>query len=265
MLDNDGSTLIVWPPRMNQRKIAHLSQMVVFFLHTHIVGGFLGFLMLSFVFCAGGAEPKGDAQAPDLSNKSLEELMEIEVPKVYGASKFDQRTTEAPASISLVTADEIKKYGYRTLGDVLQSVQGFHVSYDRNYAFLGTRGVNLGDFNSRVLLLVNGHRVNNNLTDGAFIDSAFILDVDLIDRVEIIRGAGSVLYGNNAFFGVINVLTRRGSQVNGVEASVEYGEFDTYKARVTLGKSFTNGIDLLLSGSFYDSDEPTVLAAFLAR
>ena len=90
----------------------------------------------------------------DLTELSLEALMEIEVPKVYGASKFEQKTTEAPSSITVISSDEIKRYGYRTLADVLQSVQGFHVSYDRNYAFLGARGVSLGDFNSRILLLV---------------------------------------------------------------------------------------------------------------
>src|SRR6266699_5759915 len=130
--------------------------------------------------------------------------------------------------MTAITSDEIKRYGHRTLADALQSVQGFHVSYDRNYAFLGVRGVSLGDFNSRILLLVNGHRVNNNLTDGALIETAFILDVDLIDRVEIIRGPGSVLYGNNAFFGVINVITRQASQVNGAELSGEYASYDTY-------------------------------------
>ena len=142
---------------------------------------------------------------------------------------------------------------------MLQSVHGFHVSYDRNYAFLGARGINLGDFNSRILLLVNGHRVNNNLTDGAFIDTAFLLDVDLIDRVEVIRGPGSVLYGNNAFFGVINVVTRAGKHVNWAEFSGEYAEFDTYKGRATIGKAFTNGIEFLASGSFYDSDGPEKL------
>ena len=106
---------------------------------------------------------------------------------------------------------------------------------------------------------MNGHRVNNNLTDGAFIDTAFILDIDLIDRVEIIRGPGSVLYGNNAFFGVINVITRQGKQLNGAEVSGEYAEFDTYKGRVTYGKLFTNGVQLLLSGTYYDSAGPDKL------
>src|ERR1051325_7859477 len=216
----------------------------------------LSALLLGCALCARAADAGANAKPRDLTELPLEALMDIEVPTVYGASKFEQKATEAPSSITVISSDEIKRYGYRTLADVLQSVQGFHVSYDRNYAFLGTRGVNLGDFNSRVLLLVNGHRVNNNLTDGAYIDTAFILDVDLIDRVEVIRGPGSVLYGNNAFFGVINVVTRQGKQINGVEGSFDYGGFDTYKGRVTIGKAFTNGLNFLLSGTFYDSGGP---------
>ena len=189
----------------------------------------------------------------DLTDLPLEALMSLDVPTVFGASKLDQRTTEAPSSITVISSDEIKRYGHRTLADVLRSVPGFHVSYDRNYAFLGARGVSLGDFNSRILLLVDGHRVNNNLTDGAFFDTAFLLDLDLVDRVEIIRGPGSVLYGNNAFFGVINVITRQGKQVNGAEVSGEYGSFDAWKGRVSVGKQFTNGVQFLVSGTWHES------------
>jgi outer membrane receptor for ferrienterochelin and colicins len=199
------------------------------------------------------AEVTATPTAADLTELPLEALMNIEVPKVYAASKVEQRETQAPASVTVVSSDEIKKYGYRTLADILRSVPGFDVSYDRNYDFLGARGVSLGDFNSRMLLLVNGHRVNNNLTDGAAIGTDFILDIDLIDRVEVIRGPEAVLYGNNAFFGVINVITRQGGQVNGVETSAEYGSFDSYKVRVTYGKLFTNGVQMLLSGTYYDS------------
>jgi len=211
-------------------------------------------LALSLALDAPSAEINTKPKAADLTELPLESLMEIEVPKVYGASKLEQKMTEAPSSVTVVTADEIKRYGHRTLADVLQSLQGFNISYDRNYAFVGARGVSLGDFNSRMLLLIDGHRVNNNLTDGAFVDTAFILDVDLIDRVEVIRGPGSVLYGNNAFFGVINVITRQGKQLNGVEASFDYGAFDTYKGRVTVGNLFTNGVQVLLSGTLYDSE-----------
>jgi len=210
-------------------------------------------LLLLCGFSALPAEVTSAEKQMDLTELPIEALMNLDVPKVYAASKIEQKTTEAPSSVTIVTADEIKKFGYRTLSDLLRSVPGFSVSYDRNYAFLGVRGVSLGDFNSRMLLLVNGHRVNNNLTDGAYIETAFILDIDLIDRVEIIRGPGSVLYGNNAFFGVINVITREGKQVNGAESSFDYGSYDTYKGRVTIGEQFTNGLRFLVSGTYYDS------------
>jgi len=190
----------------------------------------------------------------DLTELPLEALMNLDVPKVYAASKVEQKTTEAPSSVTIITSDEVKKYGYRTLADLLSSVQGFYVSSDRNYDFLGAEGVNLGDFNDRILLMVNGHRVNNNYNDGAAIGTDFILDLDLVDRVEIIRGPGSALYGDNAFFGVINVITRQGRQINGVEASSEYGSFDSYKLRATYGQLFTNGLEVLLSGSYYNSE-----------
>jgi len=217
---------------------------------------------LALCFCAalvpvpGARADTGTNQPQDLTDLPLESLMELSVPKVFSASKFEQKATAAPSSTTVITADEIKRQGYRTLADVLESVQGFDVAYDRNYAFLGARGVNLGDFNSRFLLLVNGHRVNNDLNDGAYIDTAFILDIDLIDRVEIIRGPSAVLYGNNAFFGVINVITRTAKQVNGAEAAGSYGSYDSYSGRGTVGWQFTNGLQVLLSGTYFNSDGP---------
>jgi outer membrane receptor for ferrienterochelin and colicins len=212
-----------------------------------------------FLVWSAENQPPADSSA-NQKEQSLEDLVKMEIPTVFGASKLEQKTTEAPSSVTIIGSDEIKKYGYRTLADLLQSVQGLHVTYDRNNSFLGTRGFNSGVYpNSRVLLLVNGHRVNNNLFDGGFIGTEFLLDIDLIDKVEIIRGPGSVLYGNNAFFGVINVRTRSSYQINGVEASGEVASFDTYKGRLTYGKRFKNELELLLSGTLYDSQGPDKL------
>src|ERR1035437_6235724 len=241
---------------MNKRKSFSLFPPFTTLLVHFTFQRMLCILFFFVALCGRASETETNQNSADLTSLSLEALMEIEVPVVFGASKFEQKATAAPSSITVINSEEIKRYGYRTLADVLKSVPGFYVSYDHNHAFLGSRGVSLGDFNSRILLLVDGHRINNNLTDGAFIDTAFILDIDLIDRVEIIRGPGSVLYGNNAFFGVINVITRQGKQLNGAEVSGEYASYDTYKTRVTYGKLFTNGVQLLLSGAYYDSAGP---------
>src|SRR5438309_268591 len=139
------------------------------FLHSERIGSASLILALSFALSAPAAETNAVPKTGDLTELPLETLLNLEVPKVYAASKIEQKTAEAPASTTIVTSDDIKKFGYRTLADLLASAPGLTVSYDRNYDFLGARGISLGDANNRVLLLVNGHRVNNNLTDSAAI------------------------------------------------------------------------------------------------
>lgn len=177
-----------------------------------------------------------------------------EIPSVYGASKYEQKVTEAPSSVSIVTASEIKKYGYRTLTDILGSLRSFYATYDRNYSYVGVRGFGRpGDYNNRILVLIDGHRTNDNLYDMAFLGTDGIIDIDLIDRVEVIRGPGSSLYGSNALFAVVNVITKRGRDLKGPEVSAEAGRYDTYKGRLTYGDRYQNGLEAILSGTGYNS------------
>jgi outer membrane receptor for ferrienterochelin and colicins len=183
-----------------------------------------------------------------------------EIPSVYGVSKFEQKITEAPSFVTLITADEISRFGYRSLAEMLSGVTGFFTTYDRNYNYLGVRGFNRpGDFNTRVLLLVDGHRLNDNLYDQAGLGTESLIDVDLIERVEVIRGPSSSLYGTNAFFGVINVITKEGRDVRGGEVSASVGSFDTQRVGATYGNKFANGVELLVSGAKYRSDGPSSL------
>ena len=201
--------------------------------------------------CVVSALSPWRVSAQDLINLPLEDLVGV---TVYGASKFEQKVTEAPASVTIVTEDDIKKYGYRTLADILRSVRGFIVAYDRNYSYLGVRGFGrTGDYNSRFLILIDGHRLNENIYDTAYIGEEFILDVDLIKRVEIIRGPSFSLYGRNAFLGIVNIVTRSGEELTGAEISGAAGNFRTYKGRVSYGARAGNGFEALLSGSAYSS------------
>jgi len=187
----------------------------------------------------------------DLINLSLEELMKI---PVSGASKFDQKTSEAPASVTIVTADDIQKYGYRTLADLLRSVRGVAVSYDRNYSYAGLRGFSAtGDYNSRFLIQVDGHRLNENIYGLAYIGTESQVDLDLVEKVEIIRGSGASIYGSNAFFGIINIITKKSSKFGQPEIAASYGGYDSFKGRLSYGQQFDSGLDLALSGTDYYS------------
>lgn len=199
-----------------------------------------------------------NAQGPDatdLSQLSLEELLQVRIESVTAASKRSQLTTDAPASVTVVDREQIQHLGYQTLADVLRGVRGFYVSYDRNYFYLGARGFSRpGDYNSRVLVLVNGQRTNDGLTEGALIGTEFILDLDLVERVEIVRGPGSAMYGSSAFFGVINIVTREPKAFQAGEASFEGGSPGYYKGRISLGHRWNNEVEFLISGTLMNRD-----------
>ena len=203
---------------------------------------------------SAAAAPVATAAEADLTSLSLEDLGNLKVNMVYGASEHEQKTTEAPSSVTIITADEIRGYGYRTLADILNSVRGFYVNYDRVYSFIGVRGFNEpSDFGGRVLVMVDGHRINDPIYDQAFSGTEGVVDVDMIERVEIIRGPGSSLYGNNAFFAVINIITKRGNDLDGGEASGSYASYDTYQTRLSYGKQFKGGVEFLVSGTYANS------------
>ncbi len=194
------------------------------------------------------------AQAP-LPDLTLEELMALDAGQVYGASERLQPVTEAPASVSFVTADEIARFGYRTLADILRGVRGMHVSDDRNFSLLGVRGFGKpGDYNSRILLLVNGHRVNDTVFGQAEIGAEFGMDPATFERVEIIRGPASSIYGDSAFFAVVNVITKKGASIGGGTVALEAGSLGTQMARASVGHAFGTGVDVAMSATFEQSD-----------
>ena len=182
---------------------------------------------------------------------SLEQLTQA---KVFTASRHLENSRQAPSSVSVITAEDIKRYGWRTLADALRSLRGFYTSYDRQYTYLGVRGfLRPGDYNSRILLMVNGHRLNDNVYDGAQIGTEFPLALDLIDHIEIVRGPSSSLFGSNAVFGVINVITRQPSPGITIEASGDSSSFLGRTGRLTA--NFQEGrLSGIFSGSLHRSN-----------
>lgn len=188
----------------------------------------------------------------DLAAMPIEQLLTLEVSS---ASKFAQKLSETPTAVSIVTAADIREFGWRTLADILRSLRGLYVSNDRNYSYLGARGfLRPGDYNTRFLLLVDGNRTNDSVYDQAAIGTEFLIDVDLIDRVEYVPGPGSSIYGTNAVFGVVNVITKRGRDLSGPQVSAEAGSHGGRKLRASYGTQAESGVEWLLSASSWRED-----------
>ena len=183
-----------------------------------LIASLVALLPLSGSVRADDPEPD---QADDLAELTLEELLDT---PIVAASGYEQHASAAPSSVTVVTAEEIRLLGHRTLNDILRSMRGVYVVNDRNYGYTGMRGFLLpGDYNSRVLLLIDGRRVNDAVYGQAPVGLEFPLSVDDIERVELIRGPGSAIHGSNAFLAVVNVITKSGRDLGGVRASVEGG------------------------------------------
>jgi len=143
----------------------------------------------------------------NLTDMDLEDLL---VQEVKTASKLAKQVSESPSAVSIVTANDIQSYGYRTLAEVINSMRGLNTTSDHVYTYMSGRGFGRpGDYPGRVMLLIDGHQANDNLYNASYLGQDGLLDTELIERVEYVSGPGSVIYGNGAFYGIINVITKK--------------------------------------------------------
>ncbi|PKO42931.1 MAG: TonB-dependent receptor [Betaproteobacteria bacterium HGW-Betaproteobacteria-22] len=187
-----------------------------------------------------------------LTQIPLEELVKMDV---QSASKIAGQISAAPSAVSIITADDIKANGYHTLAEILESMRGLYITNDRAYSFLGGRGFGRpGDFTGRIMLLLDGTQINNNIYSSGNLEYVGIIDPSLIERVEYVSGPGSAIYGNNAFFGIINVITKQGHDINGLQVVGEVASYGGRDAKINYGKRLENGAKVLLSASGFNSD-----------
>lgn len=181
----------------------------------------------------------------ELLGRSLDELLNT---KISAAAKYNQTVSEAPASVTIITAEDLRAYGFETLEDVFKSVRGFYASNDRNYTYLGARGFSRPtDYNNRILLLINGHTLNENFYGSALLGSELALDLNMLERIEIVRGPGSALYGTSALFAVVNLVTKKGQALDGLAVAATAGSYGKSRLAGQFGKEFANGVDILIS------------------
>ncbi|MGM9758738.1 MAG: TonB-dependent receptor plug domain-containing protein [Parabacteroides sp.] len=165
------------------------------------------------------------------------------------ASQQAETLEEAPVPVTLITEEMIKMLGMTTLQDVLKTFVPGIMPLEGENVNISMRGVYTSS-QQNVLILLNGHRLNSHLSNS--ISPDYRISLENIKQIEVLRGAASSLYGNVALSAVVNLITKSGKEINGIQASYSMGNGSTYKGNVLFGKSGYN-TDLLLWASLYHS------------
>ena len=208
--------------------------------------------LLSTLLLLGPCRADGPKTGDDLNDLTLEQLLQV---RVEGAALHPQTLEDAPASVTILTAEDIRKYGYRTLAEALSSVRDFYSDNNRTYTTVGVRGFDLpGDYGSHLLVMVNGHNMTDNIFDYMlFFGTDFPIDMNLIKQIEIIRGPSSALYGSNGIFATINIITKSPEDAGPPTLTAEAGSFGVKKGQITVGTPLGKSGAVLFSGSVFNN------------
>ena len=184
---------------------------------------------------------------------SLEELLNVEITT---AGKTEEKVSDIPASVVIITRADIERYGYMSLEEILENVPGLYAIDDMSDAgtAFGVRGFWTG-YPRNIIFMVNGVSQANGFNSAYTIED-FNIPIEAIDRVEVVRGPMSVIYGSGAFFGAINIIT---NQVSGEEAvsiiSASAGSQDTRKIAVRVA-GHEGDLNYVFTGGYYDTYGP---------
>jgi outer membrane receptor protein involved in Fe transport len=200
-----------------------------------------------------GSGPNLLAQGvPDSMELSLDSLLNT---KISSAAKYEQTISEAASSVTIITAEDIQRHGYRTLPEALSAARGFYLSYDRNYAFLGARGFSRpSDYNNRILLLIDGNATKEGVFGGAPVGTDLGVPLGSLERIEIVRGPGSALYGTGAMLAVVNLVTKPADAQPGVHGALRGGSYGARGGSLDYSGMIGRGAGLSIGGTWDGSD-----------
>ncbi len=160
------------------------------------------------------------------------DLVLTQADEVNAASRSSEAVDDAPSSVTIVRSEEIRGMAYPTIVEALRGVRGVYVSDDRSYATVGFRGLGrLGDYGNRVLVLLDGQPTNDDWIGSSYVGFDARTDLEDIERIEVVRGPGSVLYGTNAFSGVINLVPRGVEGKSSAEVGVGVSDYGAGRGR----------------------------------
>ena len=197
-------------------------------------------------------------QASDTAD--LEGLLDTSVVK--SASKTAEAADVAPAMTIVITADDLRRYGIHSVDEAINFIAtGMITEKWFQSSEIGARGVHLtSDFGSHVLLMLDGHVLNEEWGATAYFDRSTAVPFEIIDRIEIVLGPGSVLYGANAMLGIVNIVSKRAKDFAGGHLIVESEVPTSARGAIGVGKEFQLfGLpsELVLELEYYEQKGPT--------
>ncbi|MFQ5515373.1 MAG: TonB-dependent receptor plug domain-containing protein [Myxococcota bacterium] len=196
---------------------------------------------------ASGA-PARASQPSDLTALSIEDLLEMEITSV---SRKSEPISNAPSAIYVVTDEDIRRAGVRSIPEALRMVPGLAVAAtDASKYAIGARGFNFR-FASKQLVLIDGRSVYTPIFSGVYWDVQDT-DLDSIERIEVIRGPGGTMWGSNAVNGVINIITKDAEQSQGVYLSGGWGTQERGFGTVRWGGRIGQGARYRVFGKYFN-------------
>ncbi|NOQ36343.1 MAG: TonB-dependent receptor [Methylococcaceae bacterium] len=191
------------------------------------------------------------------ANQALDdELKYIHAEIITTASRYEEKISDTPANVIVVTKEEIQQRGYDNLLQLLEDLPNVDVqrySSQTQYTQVSIRGLAR---NNGFMILQDGVRINSPTGEPIPISDNFPLHY--AKQVEVIQGPASAIYGADAFTGVINIITEKGKDIDGVRIKASAGEYDTYSAYVSAGKQLTDELSVIAGGHFKNSENPNL-------
>src|SRR6202046_3853329 len=195
----------------------------------------LQFAILGFLALPAWAQQN----STDLTSKSIEDLMNVQVTSV---SKNEQTLSRTASAIFVITAEDIARSGARSIPDLLRMVPGMDVAQINATTWaVSARGLN-GEFSNELLVLIDGRNVYTPSFGGVFWDT-LDLPLENIERIEVIRGPGASIWGENAVNGVVNIIRKKAGDTKGGLVNAGGGNTDADFGTVQYGNSIRERVD----------------------
>lgn len=216
--------------------------------------------MRSFFVALLLAAPLGATAQPTDAGEAGDPFADLEAlldEPVQTAATYTQRVSEAPASVTIISSEEIDRAGYRTLGEALATVRGIYLSSDRSYSTIGVRGFSPpDDYNSRAAVLVDGIPVRDAAVGVAPLGGELGVPLSAVERIEVVRGPGSTLYGTGAMLAVVNVILKDSRSLEGLRGSVSAGAFRAFRGEAVAAATVSDGVDVSVALHGLDDGGP---------